>query len=279
MSSDRSAYFKDWWAKNGHAYRKKRRARYHTDAEFRRRQREWTKNYLESNRKHVADTARTFSIRATTINGKQVPLWPITELSSDSGLARPRVIEWEDKGFIPRTPIICSGGNRYYTENMIDVFSEVIGSYGTERWVSSNRLLYYLILEGWRGTGIRLNRRYSLQPLLRASVGSIKIATLASLIKMTLSDDSGVMYWEATGIIPRTPLTYRGVTVYTERMCNIAVRAILKAKASGNVCVRNTKMVNAIKCGWKRELSRYGLGKIMETGDTADVREIQGNQA
>jgi len=268
--------YQEWWQTNGEAVRQRRRVRYRSDKEFRRRQKQWSKDYRQKMRAQIGE--REPEVRAhrrpmvVETNGRQFVCWSIGVLAEAIGCSRRTIDGWEKKGLLPRTPIWCSG-IRYYTEGMIGGLVDVLATRPGGLRVS-DPLVYYEVLSVWEDTGFNLDGEFSVTELGEIPLwgGLPPMFTIGVFAERIGKSQGTLLHWERLGLMPATPLRYGEDRVFTEGMCEIVERVI---RTRGDVVrISDEALVQEIRDAWVKELEALGCANNLKTRETMDVREI-----
>lgn len=125
--SEKTWTFKDWYSRNKDKLSESRKARYHSDPEY--RAKVLTAN--QKRRKEKSPTVqgqRQVKIRkpiyqSIILNGQAIEavLFNIAYFARHVGVSTAKIRAWERNGLIPKTPyLVGSRGERMYTESMIN---------------------------------------------------------------------------------------------------------------------------------------------------------------
>jgi predicted DNA-binding transcriptional regulator AlpA len=144
-----NSYYADWYAKNKEKLAEKRKKRYHSDPEYRKK----VLSYAKRKRDGMGGPP------TIEINGATIPLMTLTESAEFIGVSRESMLNWEKKGLLPDTPYrLTERRVRYYTKSMISVVKRVVNSRrsgGSRVRVASDDVDFRAQIEnGWRAIGV-----------------------------------------------------------------------------------------------------------------------------
>ena len=161
-----SSSFKLWYEKNADDLAARRRQRYYSDPEYRRKVIE--SNRLYRQKKADADkaalppakrqpTRRPISV-AVAVGSKSIVhnLFHIGVMAKELGRSSATLRMWESVGILPKTPFIRAGRakqERLYTAEMICVVKKSVDARGGEVSFSDSSMLSE-IAEGWESVGV-----------------------------------------------------------------------------------------------------------------------------
>lgn len=111
--------FKDWYADNKADLSAKRKARYHSDPEYRAKVKE---SALEARRKNPRVSTAGKSL-FKQYKGQQIRVYRVGDVSALIGRKEQVIRQWERNGWIPK-PIIGGVTHRYYTEDQVKLLRE-----------------------------------------------------------------------------------------------------------------------------------------------------------
>jgi len=131
-------YYQSYYKANRDRIAKKRREKYYSDEEYRRRRIEYAKRY---NRLHYKPHPRINPENwEKDIYG--IKLYSVGKLCKTIGIKYPTFRKWLFEKIIPYSPFKINL-KYYYTDKMIEVMKEVISSYKRQDW-------YNEILKKWQ---------------------------------------------------------------------------------------------------------------------------------
>jgi hypothetical protein len=93
------------------------------------------------------------------IRGKTKRLYRFSMLASQVGRSIHVVDSWIRAGSVPPTPFRTKRGDRLYTDGMIVVVREAVGSRKT---VGSSKAVYKEIVKGWSKLGIKIGPEHEI---------------------------------------------------------------------------------------------------------------------
>lgn len=160
---DRSAYQRDYYEKRRDDLSQKRKQKYRSDPDARRRAIEASRAY-RAKRKQLKEAQRSENGSApsgnrprpaVTINigGLTVKAHTISELSKRIERSRDTINNWINNGTIPKTPFRSKRGDRLYSDGMIITIKIAIHARNVVRRDSGVR---EEILNGWRELGVEI---------------------------------------------------------------------------------------------------------------------------
>jgi hypothetical protein len=154
MTDDKKGFdYKTWWDENRERVNAKRRERYASDPEYRKKQQEHTKKWKQRRRELNASQPRQRSRTMTMkLEGREVEMHTIGVFSERVGKSVITLREWERQGFIPQTPFRSSRGDRLYTDDMIETVNRIVGGRATVDL--RDQVAKAAILNGWKKAGV-----------------------------------------------------------------------------------------------------------------------------
>ena len=154
---DRTEYYTAWYNKNRAALLARRREKYAKDtvhaAECRKRARDYRKDVKAGTRKPPEEGVARAPINIT-VRGDVLGAWTITWLAEGIERSVQTVNYWTKHGLFPDTPVKTPGGNRLYTEAMIEVVKEVLKEREGGLVTRRDRTFLRQIRAGWRKLGV-----------------------------------------------------------------------------------------------------------------------------
>ena len=126
---DRTEYYQEWYEKNRAELLARRREKYASNGDHaekcRKRARKYRKEVRNGTRKKPEEGAARGPI-SVLVKGKTLEAWTIPWLADGIERSVQTINYWTKNGLFPDTPIKTPGGNRLYTEGMIQAVSEVL---------------------------------------------------------------------------------------------------------------------------------------------------------
>lgn len=171
--------YKDWYSAHAKELSERRRARYESDPEYK-------KKILEQNRLYREKKAREDSARPkpmirvpkrrkpvigiVPINGKQTPVQLVHIGAFARAIQRsvPTIHQWERNGLLPRTPFFVDSKNkqeRLYTSDMIGVVKKAVESRNGTVSVSDGSF-HVEIVSGWSSAGIDIENSFAVTKMV-----------------------------------------------------------------------------------------------------------------
>lgn len=126
---DRTEYYTEWYEQNRADLLARRREKYAKDEKHaegcRKRARKYRKEVRTGKRKRPEEGVARGPINIL-VRGEVLQAWTIPWLAEGIERSVQTVNYWTKHGLFPDTPVKTPGGNRLYTEDMIDVVKEVL---------------------------------------------------------------------------------------------------------------------------------------------------------
>jgi len=180
LSGDSDWSYKRWYEENRDAVAERRRAKYHSDPEYKdrvlERNREYRRRIKEQNgfsvkewrddrkvdapddESPVAKPGRAPVVMDVPIFGRLVEseLVYVGDLARGIGRSVQCVYQWERHGVLPKTPFSSQGGYRLYARSMVDAVKAVLEERNS--YVSlSDKSIYSDIADRWRSAGVNID--------------------------------------------------------------------------------------------------------------------------
>jgi len=165
VRKDRSAYQKAYYESKRQELSAKRKSRYRSDPEARRKAIENARAYRikkKAERDRLIKEGKIEPKYATgprlpvdvEVDGRLVPAYTITTVSKRVKRSVAALNAWSNSKMMPLTPFRSPRGDRLYTDGMIMVIKMAVQSRGLVRKSDG---LYGEIVEGWKEIGIRVD--------------------------------------------------------------------------------------------------------------------------
>ena len=225
-----SKSFPQWYEGNRDVLNQRRRQRYATDPEYRRKVRGWNedarKKRKEEMQREEAEVRSAVKLRATgtwktvlhEVDGVQVPMFTIGALAKVLGKGISTIRVWERTGVLPETPYRSTRGDRLYTTEMVEQLEATLRragrvSAGPVRGQEQPEFVVKLVRFPKLGESLEM-RLY-------------KVGTLAKAVGKTVTS---LNHMEKKGALPRTPLVASALEyrLYTLDMIEVVQRALRK---------------------------------------------------
>ena len=143
--ADRKEYNATYYGKNKDELLEKKRARYHSDPEYRQRQIEAARAY----RKKVSENKPPITVE---YGDSRAFAYRVRVLAERVNRSVSTINHWQRLGVLPQTPFYSDGGHRLYTDDMITVVSQVLSM--MPKPSSDEAAFRAAILTGWKNMGI-----------------------------------------------------------------------------------------------------------------------------
>ncbi len=292
-------YYDDWWAKNRKSVLSKRKERYESDSEYRKKARERSKEAREraTKEKSEARIVRVPRIRPpeeVCLAGKNVLAYGLEILARIVGKSRVTVYSWERKGWLPKTLIESSRGEKLYTAGMIRVVAQAVEKYSKEGLNRGKRRfdgapMFKEIQAGWAAlaSGSQPDDDVDLRDLIADTVRMPSVITVEEInvngnkvdvytVEMLAREVGRSKYmipvWESKCIIPRSPIkNSRNWRLYTAEMIMVVAKVVKDAlpSLSDPYVIYNKVRAGWIEVGvvaltleeWKEELAEKAAAK------------------
>jgi DNA-binding transcriptional MerR regulator len=222
--------FSDWYKLHGARLNEKRKQRYHSDPEYRkkvletnqqsRRQRKQADD-APTKRPRVKKESERFKTVKVLINGIEVDLYTVGALAEALGCSIQAIRLWERQGIIPPSTVRSGkgeNGDRLYSKDEIEEIRKVLDAQGRLRRDGDKPSV-------------------ETRPLIRfvrypdGSIKKVKLLLIGALAKAVQRNVVTLEQLEAKGFLPKTPLRASSVgrRLYTARMI-AAVKSAFDAR-------------------------------------------------
>jgi len=259
--------YEEWWEKNKKRYNENRRQRWREDPEYRDKVRSWGK---KSRDKEVDERSKASSIRRSATREPEEVQWGKLVLMAYGtdvlaryiGRSKTTIYSWEHNGWMPRTPLLSSRGEKLYTPGMMKVVRDVVRKFekkGLSRGkakVDGDKMREQ-ILAGWmkmRDEGepnVRLNfkKMISVPEIETRKIdvnGKEEEAYTTEVLARAVARSRYQMpIWEKDGYLPETPFrSARNWRLYTKEMILVVKEAMDERVAP------DKEMYEEIVAGW-----------------------------
>jgi len=223
-------YFQEWYDDNREDLNERRRARYATDPEYRRKVQKWNREARERRRKESEKedrkakravkikTAGSWKTVEIEVDGVMVRMFTIGALARAIGKGISTIRVWERNGTLPETPYRSKKGDRLYTLEMVESIQSALRKAG--------KLDIGVLKERKRPAYVEKDVRFKgRKKLVRMRL--YKIGTLARAVNRTVV---ALTQMEKRGVLPKTPLAASSLEyrLYTLDMIEVVQSAFDK---------------------------------------------------
>lgn len=260
--------YDEWWEKNKAAVNKKRRERWKSDPEYRAKAKEWGRT---ARKKEVKERRNAVAIRRSGVRepeevewgGKAVLAYGTDVLARYIGRSKTTVYAWEQREWLPRTPLLSSRGEKLFTPGMMRVVKSVVKRFESKglqrgRGKVDGEAMHDAIWSGWmklKEDGeepVRLNfKKMIAVPKVEVRTVEVGGRKMEAFTTDTLARAVGrsryqMAVWEERGFLPKTPFkSHRDWRLYTKRMIRVVKAAMRKREFP------DKEMFMEIVSGWR----------------------------